>query len=116
MDMEKATTALTVGLVLGAIFAIYVSRRSNREQKIYGGTLAQVFHYLGALGFCMTLPTVITTLILHGGFGLAFPLGIGCVVAAFIALFIFALIENPARPTTIEEEVWTEAKARSSGM
>jgi hypothetical protein len=114
--MDKAPTALAVGLVLGAIFAIYVSRRSNREEKIYGGTLAQVFHYLGALGFCMTLPTVITALILHGGFGLAFPLGIGCVIAAFIALFIFALIENPARPAVIEEEVWTEEKARSSGM
>jgi hypothetical protein len=114
--MSIAATALTVGMILGGIFAIYVARKSNREAKIYGGVLAQVFHYLGALGFCMTLPTVLTVLLLHGGFGLAFPLGIGCVVAAFIALLVFALIENPARPIVVEEEVWTEEKARSSGM
>lgn len=114
--MDKAPTALAVGLVLGAIFAIYVARRSNREEKIYGGTLAQVFHYLGALGFCMTLPTVITNVILHGGFLPSVVLGFGLVIVAFIALFIFAIIENPARPTTVSEEVWTEEKARSSGL
>ena len=65
----------------------------------------------------MTLPTVITALVLRGGFGLAFPLGIGCVIAAFVALLVFAVFENPARAELApDEEVWTEEKARTSGL
>jgi len=115
--MSHAVIALLVGLVLGTIFAVYVVPKSLKEEKIYGGMLAQGFHFLGTLGFCMTLPTVITALLLRGGFALAFPLGIGCVIAAFIALLIYAVIERPARVGIVpEDEVWTEEKARSSGL
>ena len=115
--MGIAEKALFVGLVIGAIFAIYVSRRSLKDEAVYGGTLAKLFHFLGVLGFCMTIPTVLTTLILHGGFGLAFPLGMGCVLASFVMLLIFAVIEKPVRDRiTPEEDVWTEEKARASGM
>ena len=114
--MSTAATSLLVGLILGSIFAVYASRRSSRDEKIYGGMLAQVFHFLGALGFCMALPTVLTSVILRGGFLQAVVLGFGCVIAAFIALLVFAVIENPARPATVAEEVWTEEKARSSGL
>ncbi len=65
----------------------------------------------------MTLPTVITALLLRGGFALAFPLGIGCVIVAFLALLIYALFERPARAgLEPDEDVWTEEKARSSGL
>ncbi|MEP7292873.1 MAG: hypothetical protein ABI835_13910 [Chloroflexota bacterium] len=115
--MSLAEKALLVGLIIGIPVAIYVTRRSLGEEKVYGGALAQVFHYLGALGFCMTLPTVITTMILRGGFGQALPLGIGCVIAAFVALLVFAVIEHPARAKAEpEDDVWTEEKARASGM
>lgn len=115
--MTPAATALLIGLVLGSIFAVFVARRSLREEKVYGGTPALIFHFLGVLGFCMTLPTVIVALILRGGFGLAFPLGIGCVLAAFAALLVFAAIERPARAGAApDDDVWTEEKARSSGL
>ncbi len=115
--MSNTATALLVGLILGSIFAIFVTRRSLREQTVHGGMPANVFHFLGVLGFCMTLPTVIMALVLHGGFALAFPLGIGCVVAAFLALLIYALFERPARAALApDEDLWTEEKARSSGL
>jgi hypothetical protein len=115
--MSIQEKALLVGLIIGGLLAIYVTRRSLREEKVYGGALAQVFHYLGALGFCMTLPTVLAVLVLRGGFGIAFPLGIGLVIASLIMLIIFAVIERPARPKiTPEDDVWTEEKARASGM
>ena len=115
--MSNAAIALLVGLILGSIFALFVARRSLQEQAIHGGTLAKVFHFVGVLGFCMTLPTVITALVLRGGFALAFPLGIGCVIAAFLALLVYAGFERPARAgLTPEEDVWTEEKARSSGL
>ncbi len=115
--MSQAAIALIAGLILGGIFSVFVARRSIAEAKIYGGVGAKLFHFLGVLGFCMTLPTVIAALVVRGGSALAFPLGIGCVIAAFLALLIFAAIEQPARPAPSEEgEVWTEAKARSSGL
>lgn len=117
MFLTIADDALLAGLILGIIFSLYVAPRSLKKEKIYGGAAAQVLHYLGVLGFCMTLPTVLTALILHGGFGVAFPLGFGCVIVAFIFLLVFAVVERPARANaTPEEEVWTEAKARSSGL
>ncbi len=115
--MSIQEKALLVGLLIGGLLAIYVARRSLREEKVYGGIVAQVFHYLGALGFCMTLPTILTVLVLHGGFGTAFPLGIALVISSLIALFFFALVEHPARAkATPEDDVWTEEKARASGM
>jgi hypothetical protein len=115
--MSNTVIALLVGLIIGSIFAIYVVRKSSQEDKIYSGGVAQVFHFLGALGFCMTLPTVITSVILHSGFIAAFLLGMGCVLAAFIALLIYAVVERPARAGIAPvEEVWTEEKARSSGL
>lgn len=115
--MSSAITALLVGLVLGGLLSVYVTPRSLSKEKIYGGVPAQVFHYLGVLGFCMTLPTVLTAVILRSGFLPAVALGFGCVGVAFIALLIFALVERPARASiTPEEDVWTEEKARSSGL
>lgn len=116
--MGTPEKALLVGLVLGGLFAIYVSRRSLQQEKLYGGVLSKVFHFLGVLFFCMTLPTVLTVLILHGGFGMAFPLGLGCVAASFVALAVFAVFEKPARDRlkTEDEDLWTEEKARASGM
>ncbi|HVU14614.1 MAG TPA: hypothetical protein VHD90_25235 [Phototrophicaceae bacterium] len=115
--MSHAAFALLAGLIFGGIFSLYVAPRSIREAKIYGGTLAKAFHYLGVLGFCMTLPTVIAAVVVRGGFALAFPLGVGCVISAFIALLIFAAVERPARLLHApEEDVWTAEKARSSGL
>jgi hypothetical protein len=115
--MTHAEIAAIVGLALGLIFSFYVRRKSIAEEKIYGGTLAQVFHYLGVLAFCMTLPTVISAGILRSGFLPSVALGFTCVILAFVFLLIFAVIEQPARAgITPQEEVWTEEKARDSGM
>lgn len=115
--MSSIATALLAGLVLGALLSLYVAPRSLREEKVYGGALAQVLHYLGVLGFCMTLPTVLTAVILHSGFLTAVMLGFSLVGAAFVALLLFAAVERPARAgITPEDDVWTEEKARTSGL
>jgi hypothetical protein len=117
MSLTHAEIASLIGLALGIVFSIYVRRKSILEEKIYGGTLAQVFHYLGVLGFCMTLPTVISAGILRSGFLPSVALGFGCVILAFIFLLIFAVIEQPARAgITPDDEVWTEEKARASRL
>ena len=107
---------MLVGLGARRDLLVYVRRRSLREEKIYGGTLAQVFHYprrprllhdtadrhqrrcCCAAASCRRV-----------------ALGFGCVIAGIYRLLIFAVIERPARAGIApEEEVWTEEKARSS--
>jgi hypothetical protein len=115
--MTHAEIAVVIGLALGIVFSFYVRHKSLLEEKVYGGMLAQVFHYLGVLGFCMTLPTVICAGILRSGFLPSVALGFGCVILAFICLLIFAVIEQPSRAgITPEDEVWTEEKARASRL
>ncbi len=115
--MTHAEIAVVIGLGLGVVFSIYVRRKSILEAEIYGGALAQVFHYLGVLGFCMTLPTVISATILRSGFLPSVALGFCCVGLAFLCLLAFAVIEQPARARIApEEEVWTEEKARASRL
>ena len=117
MALTHAEIAAIIGLALGVVFSFYVRRKSILEEKIYGGTLAQVFHYLGVLGFCMTLPTVISAGILRSGFLPSVALGFACIIAAFLCLVIFAAIEQPARAgVTPEENLWTEEKARASRL
>ena len=115
--MTHAEIAALIGLGLGIIFSVFVTRKSIREEKIYGGTPALIFHYLGTLSFCMTLPTVISAGLLHSGFLASVLLGFSCVGIGFVMLLIFAAVERPARVgIPSEDDVWTEAKARSSGL
>src|SRR5690606_11737048 len=106
-----------IGLVLGAVLSLFVIPRSIRKEPIYGGIVAQILHVIGAVLFSAVLPTVIVVLIRHGGFGTAFPLAIGLVLTAFVVLCVFAVVELPAKAKVQPvEEVWTEEKARASGM
>jgi hypothetical protein len=117
MNLTHAEIAAIIGLALGLVFSFYVRRKSILEEKIHGGALAQVFHYLGCLGFCMTLPTVISANLLRTGFLPSVALGFSCVILAFIFLLVFAVIEQPARAGIApEEEIWTEEKARASRL
>ncbi|MCB9451840.1 MAG: hypothetical protein H6672_10395 [Anaerolineaceae bacterium] len=115
--MDNVILALLIGLGLGLVFAIPVARRSIRKEPIYGGALAHVFHYVGTAAFVSVLPTVLASLILRGGFSVAFPLAIGLLVVCFAGLFLFAVIERPARPQlNAEDSGWTKEDAQKSGL
>jgi hypothetical protein len=113
--MDNAQLALLIGLGCGLVFGSFVARSSARREKIYGGTAALLFHYIGAAAVTGILPLVLASLILGGGFGLAFPLAVSFMLTGFAALVIFAAIENPARPKTVSTG-WTEHDARTSGL
>jgi hypothetical protein len=115
--MDKMQQAVLIGLAFGAVIGIYVARLSHDLDKIRGGTLAHIFHYLGVVCFVAVLPGVLASLILGGGFGLALPVGFGFVAASFIALVIYGAVEQPFRARLVEEDRgWTEQDARSSGL
>lgn len=115
--MDIWQESILIGLVLGVIMAIWVAPRSAKKDAIRGGSMAQVFHFIGAALFSAVLPTVLVSLILRGGFGVAFPLAIGLLVLAYVALLGYAVFEKPARAQVApDEELWTAEKAKSSGL
>jgi len=55
--------------------------------------------------------------LLRSGFLPSVGLGFTCVGLAFVFLFLFAIIEKPARAgIQTEDDVWTEEKARASRL
>ncbi len=115
--MENAPLALGIGLAFALTLGALTARSSNRREPIHGGPLAQLFHYIGAAGVTGTLPVVLASLILGGGFELAFPLAVSFMITCFVSLVIFAAIEQPAKLKVVDEDQgWTEADARTSGL
>jgi len=113
--MDTPLLALLIGLGCGLVLGYFTARSSAKREKIYGGQAALIFHYIGAAAVTGVLPVVLSSLILGGGFSTAFPLGVGFMVTGFLALVIFAVIEQPARSEHLAKG-WTEQDARTSGM
>ncbi len=113
--MNTPLLALIIGLGFGLTLGYFTARSSAKREKIYGGQQALIFHYIGASAVTGVLPVVLASLILGGGFGTAFPLAVSFMITGFLALVIFAAIEQPARSTQTSKG-WTEQDARTSGM
>ena len=113
--MDRTLLGLLIGLGFGLVLGYFTARSSAQREKIYGGQTALIFHYIGAAAVTGILPLVLATLILGGGFSTAFPLAVSFMVTGFLALVIFAIIEQPARSAQVSKG-WTEQDARTSGM
>ncbi|MEP7289956.1 MAG: hypothetical protein ABI947_29775 [Chloroflexota bacterium] len=93
--------ALCLDVVIGLTLGIFVARRSEAEKPIKGGTLAKVFHFLGATAFMFTAPTVLICAVI-----LRYPLlrnvliGVGSLACAAIFLLIYAYFEARAAKFT----------------
>jgi hypothetical protein len=117
--MERELQALLIGLAMAAILGYFTARSSNRREKIYGGTAAQIFHYIGAGLFAATPPTVLLTLILGGEFLQAVLTAVAFLAVSYGCLVAFAVIERPlyeAEQRKKQERGWTEQDARTSGL
>ena len=117
--MDKALIALLIGLVCALTLGYFTARGSLRREPIHGGGAALFFHYLAAAGVTGTLPVVLASLFLRGGFSLAFPLALSFMATSLVSLVIFAIIEMPAREgaqALAESRGWTEEDARTSGL
>ncbi|HLV36099.1 MAG TPA: hypothetical protein VKY59_13325 [Spirillospora sp.] len=113
--MDTPVLAFLIGLGFALVLGYFTARGSARREKIYGGQAALIFHYIGAATVTGVLPVVLASLILGGGFGLAFPLAVSFMLTGFVALLIFAAIERPARSQHVARG-WTEHDARTSGL
>ena len=113
--MDRTLLAILIGVGFGLVLGYFTARSSARREKIYGGQVAHLFHYLGSAAVTGVLPVGLSSLILGAGFGTAFPLGVSFMIAGFLALVIFAVLEHPARASHVPQG-WTEQDARTSGL
>ncbi len=113
--MNSALLAVLIGLGCAAVFGYFVAQKSVGREKIYGGWLARVFHYIGAASIAGILPAILVCVILGLRFRSAFPIGLTFLVTGLAALLIFAVIERPARAKmAIEHRGWSKEDAQKS--
>ena len=116
--MDRTLLTLLITLVAIVLFSVPIARRSARQDKIYGGAGAQVFHFLGAAVYIGVIPAALCGSILVGPFKLGIPLALGLLAVSFLLLISYAFFERPARaalkPT--EDHGWTAEDALKSGL
>jgi len=91
--------AILIGAAIGLIGGYFVARKSAAEKPLKGGTLATVFHYLGASAFVAAAPTVLVASVIYRlGFLRDVILGFGLLAMAAVCLLIYAAVEVQASP------------------
>ena len=95
--MSKEVIVPIIQVAFGLIVGYFVARKSNAEKPIKGGTLAQVFHYLGAATFVAVAPSVLLNgIVLKLHFVPNVLSAMAMLAVAGIFLIIHAVFEAPA--------------------
>jgi hypothetical protein len=114
-------TRLLVTLLIIIVFAVFaslpVSRASQKRDKIRGGSLAKIFHFLGVLSYLMVLPSALVGSIVLGPLAFGVPMAVSALLISIVCLLLYAVFELPSRANQSEEDQgWTEKDARTSGL
>lgn len=115
---QEHISILTVGMAFGLLLGIPLSLSSFKKETIYGGILPKIFNTLGAILFAGVLPAVLYGIIFGHGLK-AFPIAVGMMLGSLLSFLLFAIVEYPAKQRLepeVDEQSWTEADARSSGL
>lgn len=115
---ERLLIMLGVSVAFGLIIGPFVARLSNQKEKIHGGLLAQIFHFIAVVLFVGLVPGVITGIIVGEGL-LVIPIAFAMLAFVYLNVFLFALVENGPRKAALSKKVdrgWTEEDARKSGL
>lgn len=115
MTLDPRLVSIAVGIAFGLFAGVFVARKSAAMTPVYGGAAARILHYLACAAFSGSFPSAIVALVMRQGVGNALIDGLGFALASLILCGLFALAERPAA-LRHQEEGWTEAKARSSGL
>jgi hypothetical protein len=115
--MDRTQIIILTTLVIALVFSSRAAKASISKEKIYGGTIAKFFHYIGVVAYLGVLPAALLGSLLVGPFKLGIPLALIYLLAALVALLLYAVGERKARAgIQIEDQGWTEQDARSSGL
>ena len=93
--MNDWILAVIVGVALGAVIGVKVSRDSIKKEPVRGGTLPQVMNYLASTSLTSVLPFVIAGLVVGLRFLTLFGTALGLIALTAVFLLIFGAVEPP---------------------
>jgi hypothetical protein len=111
--------ALAVGIGCGLLIGRRLAERSIKEEAIYGGDQAKLFHWLACVAFTGGVPAGLTDIILGRNLLAGILLALCFIGTSFAALLIFAVLEQIPRARAKASEAqqgWTAEKAKTSGL
>ncbi len=91
--------AVFIGIVIGLLLGVKISRDAGKKLPVKGGIAAHVFHYLACSGLTSVAPFVLTGVILGLPFLTLFGTGVGLLALTFAFLLVDAAIERAAQRT-----------------
>jgi hypothetical protein len=115
---DRLLIMLGVSVAFGLIVGPFVARMSSNKEKIHGGFLSQLFHFIAVVLFTGLVPGVITGIIVGEGL-LVIPIAFAMLGVVAVSLILFATVENAPRKAALSKKVdrgWTEEDARKSGL
>lgn len=115
--MDRSQIIILATLILALTFSWRTVHASVGREKIHGGGIARIFHYIGVTAYLGVVPSALLGTIFVGPLRLGIPLALTYLLIALIALFLYAVGERGARANLdLDDRGWTEQDARSSGL
>lgn len=93
---------LAAGLVVGLALGFFMQRESRKRKKIYGGFLAEVFHYLASSTMAGLVPVIFIALFSGLNFGRVVGSGLTFSISTMLLLLVYGFFENQVGPVVEE--------------
>lgn len=122
--MEPSTIMLVIGVASALIFGPRTAQSTERREKTYGGSAAQLLNLIACMAFVSLPLTILSGLvaqIVMKQHAPLLPVALSLLAVTFAALLMWAVIEMPARSkapvaTRTALNTWTAEDARKSGL
>jgi hypothetical protein len=118
--MITETLLFAAAILAGLLLGVFTARAAHQKDKVHGGRLAQVCHYLAAASFTtlsLTLPLLIVGLLLRVHFSTLLPYLLSLITLMILFLLGYAVLERRVRiHLEPDDHAWSEHDARTSGL
>ena len=115
--MDRSTLVIVIVLIICIAGSFPASRLSKKKQRIYGGALGEIFHFVGVFAYIGVAPAALLGTFLVGPLRFGIPLALTFLAVAFVMLLGYGVIERSARAgINVEDHLWTQEDAKTSGL
>ena len=115
---------LVIGVASALIFGPRIAQSTERHEKTYGGSAAQLLNLIACMAFVSLPLTILSGLIAQivtKHHAPLLPVALSLLAVTLVALILWAIVEMPARArapiqTRTALNSWTAEDARKSGI
>jgi hypothetical protein len=122
--MDPSIIMLVIGVASALVFGPRIAQTTERHEKTYGGSAAQLLNLVACMAFVSLPLTILSGLIAQivlQKHAPLLPVALSLLAVTFATLLLWAAIEMPARAkapvaTRTALNTWTAEDARKSGL